>query len=342
MSIFVFVFLIALALTLVSTPLVRKFAVWSGFVDTPNSRKIHDEPMPLLGGAAIFAGALLALTLVAVLLPTRIVAPQVIGVLLSSTIVGAVGLADDRYHLPAWSKLASQFIGTVILIQFGIQVQLAVPEWVNILLTFIWLAGISNATNFLDNMDGLSAGVSGVAASFILLLAISNDQYLVAGLSAAILGACLGFLRYNFKPAKIFMGDAGALFLGFLLAILGLQLRFPENVSFVTWMVPVFILAMPIFDMALVVISRLRKRVNPLTTAGKDHLSHRLVNMGLSQREAVLSIYLLSGVCGMIALYITTADFLEGYGIALASVLIACYAIYRLEKRGIHQPEKLD
>ena len=298
--------------------------------------------MPLLGGAAIFIGAVLALLAVALLLPTSIFAPEVIGVLLASTIVAAVGLADDRYHLPAWVKLAGQFAGFIILIQFGIQVSLPVPEWLNLALTFIWLAGISNAINFLDNMDGLSAGVSAVASSFILLLAISNEQFLVAGLSAAILGATLGFLRYNFKPARIFMGDAGSLFLGFLLAILGLQLKFPENSSFITWMVPVFILGLPIFDMTLVIVSRLRRRVNPFTTAGKDHLSHRLVNIGLSQREAVLSLYLLSGVFGMVALFITTADFIEGYGIALAAVLIASYAIIHLERRRDQEPLELD
>lgn len=138
------------------------------------------------------------------------------------------------------------------------------------------------------------------------------------------------------------MGDAGSLFLGFLLAILGLQLKFPDSANFITWMVPVFILGLPIFDMTLVIISRLRRRVNPFTTAGKDHLSHRLVNMGLSEREAVLSLYLLSGTFGMVALYITTADFIEGYGIALAAVLVASYTIYRLEKRRDQEPLELD
>src|SRR5690606_30123916 len=133
-----------------------------------------------------------------------------------------------------------------------------------------------------------------------------NNQYLVAALSAALLGACLGFLRYNFAPANIFMGDAGAYFLGFWLAVLGIQLRFPQNVNFVSWMVPVMVLWIPIFDTSLVVISRLRRGVHPFT-AGKDHLSHRLVEVGLGQREAVLVIYLLAGICGMVALFITEA-----------------------------------
>jgi UDP-GlcNAc:undecaprenyl-phosphate GlcNAc-1-phosphate transferase len=216
---------------------------------------------------------------------------------------------------------------------FGIQVRLQLPEVLNLLITFFWLAGISNAINFLDNMDGLSAGVSGVAASFILLLAIFNGQYLVASLAAAIFGACLGFLRYNFHPAKIFMGDAGALFLGFLLAVLGLQLRFPDNVNAVTWMVPVFILGLPIFDTSLVVVSRLRRRVNPFTTAGKDHVSHRLVELGFSQREAVLILYLFTGAFGMIGLFVANADILEAYFVGLTVAFLGMAAIWRLEWR---------
>jgi UDP-GlcNAc:undecaprenyl-phosphate GlcNAc-1-phosphate transferase len=182
-------------------------------------------------------------------------------------------------------------------------------------------------------MDGLSAGVSGVAASFILLLGVQNDQYLVAALAAAILGACLGFLRYNFKPARIFMGDAGSLFLGFLLAVLCIQLRFPENVNFVTWMVPVFIMGVPIFDTTLVIISRMRRRVNPLTTAGKDHLSHRLVRRGYSEMEAVLILYLFGGSFGMAALFTTTASVEEGYVLGVTAAVLGLYAIFRLERR---------
>ena len=196
-----------------------------------------------------------------------------------------VGLVDDRRGLPAWAKFAAQFVGFLILTSFGVQVRLNLPAWMNYAISLVWLVGISNAINFLDNMDGLSAGISAVSSAFILLIAALNDQYLVGGLAAATLGSCLGFLRYNFKPAKIFMGDAGSLFLGFLLAILALQLRFPENRETVTWMVPIFLLSIPIFDTSLVLFSRIRRGVSPMT-AGKDHASHRLVRLGLSQREA--------------------------------------------------------
>jgi UDP-GlcNAc:undecaprenyl-phosphate GlcNAc-1-phosphate transferase len=331
--VFIFIFLVALAITALSTPFIRRFAVWSGFIDTPADRKLHREPTPLLGGLAIVAGALLAFLLLWAALPSSVKAPEVIGVLIASSIVALTGLIDDRRRLPAYVKLLGQIIGFLIVIFFGIQVQLPVPDWLNYLLTFVWLIGISNAMNFMDNMDGLSAGVAGVAASFILLLGIWNDQYLVAALAAGILGACLGFLRYNFKPARIFMGDAGSHFLGFLLAVLCIQLRFPENVNFVTWMVPVFIMGLPIFDTTLVVISRMRRRVNPLTTAGKDHLSHRVVRRGFSQTEAVLILYLLGGAFGMAALFITGATVQEGYVLGVTAAILGFIAIWRLERR---------
>ncbi|MEW5987839.1 MAG: MraY family glycosyltransferase [Chloroflexota bacterium] len=328
----IFIFLVALAVTAVSTPWIRRLAIVIGFVDAPAQRKLHSVPMPLMGGVAIAAGAILA---VLVLLPDLpgLRAPEVRGVLLAGFVVALVGLWDDRRRLSATVKLAGQFVSFVILVYFEIHVRLPLPLWLNYLLTFLWLAGITNAINFLDNMDGLSAGVSAVAAAFILLAGAMNDQFLVAGLAAAVLGACLGFLRYNFKPARIFMGDAGALFLGFLLAVLGIQLRFPNNVNFVTWMVPVFILGLPIFDTSLVVVSRLRRRVNPFTTAGKDHVSHRLVELGFSQREAVLILYLIAGAFGMMGLFITQADVVEGYTIGGVTALLGAYAIWRLEWR---------
>ena len=326
MHIVIAIFLMALSVTALSIPWVRRLAIRTGFVDAPASRKMHSTPMPLMGGVAIFGGAVLAVITFFPDFPDTVA-----GTLLSLAVVTLVGLLDDRFGLPAWVKLAGQFVGFLILAFFDIRVKLPLPEVVNYAITFVWLAGISNAINFLDNMDGLSAGVSGVAAAFITLLGLQNDQFLVSGLAAAVLGACLGFLRFNFKPAQIFMGDAGALFLGFLLALLGLQLRFPANSNFVTWMVPIFILGLPIFDTTLVVVSRIRRGVSP-NTPGKDHLSHRLVQRGFSQREAVLMLYLLTGAGGMIAVFITQATVLEGYLIFATLLLLGGVAIWQLDQ----------
>ncbi len=321
------VFFIALAVSAFSIPSIRRVAIALGFVDAPAQRKLHSTPMPLLGGLAIFGGAILAVLIVYAGQPPR----QVLGILLALTLVALVGLWDDRYGMPAWVKLGGQLLAGVVLIFFQVRVQLPIPELANYAITLLWLAGISNAINFLDNMDGLSAGVSAVAAAFMLLLGALNEQFLVSALAAGVLGACLGFLRYNFKPAQIFMGDVGSLFLGFVLAVLGLQLRFPGSPNVVTWMVPVFVLGLPIFDMTLVVFSRLRRGVSP-NTAGKDHTSHRLVKMGFSQREAVLILYLIAGAFGLVGVFVTQATPLEAYLMAGVTGLLALYAIYRLEQ----------
>lgn len=330
------IFVIALVTTGFSIPWIRRAAIAVGFVDAPSARKLHRQPIPLMGGIGIFLGAILA-----VLVFYRGRPPDaVIGTLLALTVVALVGLLDDRRDLPAGAKLGGQFIGFLILVYFGIQVRLPLPEALNYAITFIWLAGISNAINFLDNMDGLSAGVSAVSAAFMLLLGALNNQFLVSGLAAAVLGASLGFLRYNFNPAQIFMGDVGALFLGFLLAILGVQLRFPDNANIVTWMAPVMILGLPIFDMTLVVFSRLRRGLSP-NTAGKDHTSHRLVELGFTQREAVLILYLVSGAFGMVGVFLTQATVLEGYLIGGVVAVLALYAIWWLERQREQRRELL-
>jgi UDP-GlcNAc:undecaprenyl-phosphate GlcNAc-1-phosphate transferase len=325
---FIAAFFIALALTLAGLPWVRRAALALDLVDAPAQRKLHRTPMPLLGGAAIFLGAIAAVLVIYRGRPE----PTVIGVLLATTVVALTGLIDDYRPLPAWAKLAGQFAGFLILVSFGIRVRLPLPEPFDYAITLLWLLGITNAINFLDNMDGLSAGIAAVTTSFILLLALSNGQFLVAALAAALLGACLGFLRYNFPPARIFMGDVGSLFLGFLLAVMGIQLRFPDNSNFVTWMVPVFLLGLPIFDMTLVVVSRLRRGLSP-NTAGRDHTSHRLVRLGFSSREAVLILYLFSGILGMMALYITQASLVEGYLVGGIAAVLALAALVWLERK---------
>ncbi len=324
---FIAAFFIALALTLAGLPWVRRVALALNLVDAPSQRKAHRTPMPLLGGVGIFLGAILAVLVIYRGEPE----PTVLGVLLATTVVALTGLIDDYRPLPAWAKLAGQLAGCLILAAFGVRVRLPLPAALNYAITLLWLLGITNAINFLDNMDGLSAGIAAVIASFILLLALTNGQFLVAALSAALLGACVGFLRYNFPPARIFMGDVGSLFLGFLLAAMGIQLRFPDNSNFVTWMVPIFLFGLPIFDMTLVVVSRLRRGLSP-NTAGRDHTSHRLVRLGFSSREAVLILYLFCGVLGMMALYITQASIVEGYLVGGIAAVLALAALVWLER----------
>jgi UDP-GlcNAc:undecaprenyl-phosphate/decaprenyl-phosphate GlcNAc-1-phosphate transferase len=318
----------ALFLAIAVTPVARRIAYRSGMIAQPAPRKQHTVPTPMLGGAAIYLAFVISLFI----LGDRFYVNQVAGILLGATLVSFLGLWDDRHPLRPGVKLAGQLLAALILVLTDVRVNATPWLWLNIVITLVWVVGITNAVNFLDNMDGLSAGIAGIAAGFFLLFAAMSKQYLVGVLAAALLGACIGFLFYNFNPARIFMGDTGSLFLGFMLAAVGIKLRFPDNSAFVTWMVPVLVLAVPIFDTTLVTISRLRRGLNPLTTPGKDHTSHRLARITGSTREAVLLCYLLGGICGMGATFVTQANVLEGYAVGLTSLVLAVYGIWRLEK----------
>ncbi len=335
MSVFLAIFAISLAITGFSTPYIRRLAIAIGFVDAPAGRKLHKEPMPLMGGVAIFGGAFIAFIVLFFVLDLYAISNDVMGIGIAMTIMMLVGLVDDRSGgLSALTKIGGQALAIVILISFGVYARVPfLPTSLDYVATFLWIMIISNATNFLDNMDGSCAGISAVSAAFIALLAAINGQELVAGLAAAVLGACLGFLRYNFKPATIFMGDTGALFLGFILAVLSLQLRFPDNSNFVTWMVPPLLLGVQLFDLSLVTYARLKRGDNPLTTAGKDHTSHRIVGLGFTQRESVMFLYLFGGAFGLIAIFVTQATILEGYVIGGILAFLIAIAIYKLERK---------
>jgi len=324
-----FIFVLALSFVIAGTPVVRRLAHNIGFLDRPAARKLQSVPIPLMGGVAIYVGVVCS-----ILMFGRHYLPELASILGGATLLSLLGLWDDRVDLPAGVKLIGQIIATGGLILAGVQVRLGwLPVWLNIVLTVGWVVGISNAINFLDNMDGLAGGVSAVAAAFFTVIAAMNGQYLVSSLAAAVAGACLGFLIFNSRPASIFMGDAGSLFLGYVLAAVGIKLRFPENVSFVTWMVPVMVMWVPMADTALVIISRVRRRVNPLTTAGKDHTSHRLVDRGLTQREAVLVLYLAGCAVGLLAIFIMQATLAEGYQVGLVVLVVTGLVVWQLERR---------
>jgi UDP-GlcNAc:undecaprenyl-phosphate GlcNAc-1-phosphate transferase len=321
------VFASALVFAIGGTPLARRLALHLGIMDYPSARRIHQTPIPRFGGAAIYLAFLLAL----LIFEDRFNIQQLVSIIVGATWVSFLGVWDDSRGLRPLAKLAGQIAGAVFLILTGIEVSAFESPALNIALTVIWIVGITNAMNFLDNMDGLSGGVGAVGAAFFLLLAALSGQYLVGSLAAALLGACLGFLVYNFNPASIFMGDTGALFLGFVLAAVGIKLRFPANLPVVTWMVPVFILGVPIFDTTLVILSRLRRGVSPFK-AGKDHTSHRLVALGLTQREAAMALCLVSGALGMVAVFITQAGMREAYILFAIVAAFGALAIWKLEQ----------
>lgn len=323
------VFALAFGVSTLATPALGRFALRVGWVDMPAGRKAHAQPTPLLGGLAIMTGVLGALAVSS----DRGAAAQLAAIVAGATMVGVVGAVDDRRPLPAWLKLAGQAAGVGILIAGGVRTQIVGGGAGDIALTAVWMLVVTNALNFQDNMDGLAGGLAGIAAAWFVLLAVANGQQLVAPLAGAVVGACLGFLRYNFNPATIFMGDAGSLFLGFTLAALGLKLRFPAQSPAVSWLIPPLVLAPALFDLALVTVARLRRGVNPFTTAGRDHVSHRLLALGASTREAALGLYLVACAAGGLALFTSYAKPVEAYVVLGVIVAAALYAIWWLELR---------
>ena len=262
---------------------------------------------PLLGGAAIY----LAFIAVLLFFGDREYVNQVVGIFVGATLMSFMGVVDDRWGLGSYVKLAGPGAGCG---HPGLQRRAGASSLAAgsmLLVTILFVVGITNAMNLLDNMDGLSGGIAMIAATYFTLLAAMSDQYLVGALAAALAGACAGFLYYNWNPAHIFMGDAGSLFLGFLLSAVAIKLRFPANSVVVTWMIPLLVLAVPIFDTTLVFVSRLRRGKNPLTTPGKDHISHRLAFLLGSRREAVLVCYLIAGAAGLAAVFVSQATLLE-------------------------------
>lgn len=318
----------ALILAVGGTPMARRLALHLGIMDQPAARKLHANPVPLMGGIAIYVSFILAL----IFFGDRRYINEVVGIFVGASMVSLMGIIDDRKGLGSTIKLGGQVVAAGILIYSGVQVQLF-GNWLDIALTLLWVVGITNAFNLLDNMDGLSGGVAMIAAVFFTLLAAMSNQYLVGALAAALAGASAGFLIYNWNPAYIFMGDTGSLFLGFLLAAVGIKLRFPSNSSTITWMIPLLVLALPIFDTTLVFISRLRRGKNPLTTAGKDHVSHRLARLTNSRREAVLICYLIAGGVGLSSIYLTEASPIEAAFIGVSILIAAIYSLWWLEFR---------
>lgn len=327
MSTLLLIFATALVFAVGATPIVRRIAPQIGMLDQPNARKLHQTPIPRVGGVAMYGAFMLALVLFA----DRFYIPQLISIVVGATGVSFLGFWDDRVGLSAWIKLVGQMSAALLLVVTGVTVDLLHQPILDAAITLLWIVGITNALNLLDNMDGLSGGVAAIAAGFFLLLAVAQGQSLVGGLSAALLGAAIGFLVYNFNPASIFMGDTGSLFLGFMLAAVGLKLRFPTHPLAATWFIPILVLGLPIFDTTLVFISRLRRGLNPLTHPGTDHVSHRLVKRGFTRREAVLILYLVSVLLGAAAMFCAQSGVMESNVVFVAVIAAGVVLLYKFE-----------
>ncbi|WNQ11584.1 MraY family glycosyltransferase [Paenibacillus aurantius] len=312
--IYVIGFAAACVLAIILTPIMKKLAFWVGAVSVPNHRSVHTKPMPLLGGLAIFFAFVGSYFVV---MPAADVTDKDhigLGLILGGSTIALVGALDDRLNLSPKLKLLGQLIAAIVVVSFGLEIDVVnIPfgdsisieqNWISYPLTIIWIIAITNAINLIDGLDGLSAGVSSIAAGTILVMALmmANPNAMVILLCAILIGSSLGFLIFNFHPAKIFMGDSGSLFLGFALSILSIMGY--KQATIVSFLVPILVLGVPISDTLLAIVRR-KLNKKPISVADKGHLHHCLMDLGFGMRKTVLIIYGIAIVFGACAVLMT-------------------------------------
>lgn len=328
---YLWAFIIAMVVALLVTPLVIIFAGKTGAMDAPDARKVHQKPIPRIGGLGIYiafmAGVLLTINF-ADMEPD--IFSSVIGLLLGGSLIVLLGIVDDYKCLPAKVKLLGQIVAACVAVAFGVQIDFITDpfgdylflDYVAVPVTVFWLVGLTNTVNLIDGLDGLAAGVSTIAAITILLVAIQNGFGLAALFTAALAGAALGFLRYNFNPARIFMGDTGSMFLGFILAGISV-IGAVKSATTIALIVPVLALGVPIMDTSFAIIRRYRGGV-PIFKPDKGHLHHRLLDLGYTQRQAVLLMYVISALLGLSAIVLNEVS----GGVAIAIVVAVLFIIF--------------
>ena len=325
-----FLFVTSYVLVGLLTPLMRKVALAKGVLDRPNSaHKSHKKPVPYLGGVAIIIGVVFVTYLALISfkftwsnfwLATFALGPALV--------MGLVGLWDDLKSLNPLSRFIGQSIaGLVVAVILVLNDNVGNPTGIilaDIFITVLWIVGICNSINFFDNLDGGAAGTVAIAAISLTYLAIAGNQYFIAALSIVIAGSTLGFLIWNRVPARIYMGDAGALFLGVLLAILAVRFKPTTETSISSFAIPILLLAIPILDTTVAVFSRLRRKVSPFQ-GGKDHLSHRLVRAGLSRKLSAITLWSLTGLFSFFAILISLPN--NGYEVIIVLISLVFWLL---------------
>ncbi|MBU5627061.1 undecaprenyl/decaprenyl-phosphate alpha-N-acetylglucosaminyl 1-phosphate transferase [Oscillibacter sp. MSJ-2] len=323
--------LVALVVSFLMSPLVKKFAYRVGAIDVPkDNRRMHKVPIPRLGGLAIFIGFVLSALLFADI--TR----QMQGILIGSVVIVVLGVVDDITPLPAKFKFLVQIFAALIPVYHGVVIRaVSNPNlfsdnayWqmggFSIPITVLWIVAITNSVNLIDGLDGLAIGVSAISATTLLVIALMLSDMQVAIIMAALVGACLGFMPYNMNPAKMFMGDTGATFLGYLLATMSIQGLF-KFYAIISFAVPFLILGLPIFDTAFAFIRRIAHGQSPMQ-ADRSHVHHRLIDMGLNQKQAVATLYVISGILGLSAVVLSTSGELKAMVFLVALCIVGAAA----------------
>lgn len=336
-------FIISAAISLFMTPVAKKLAVKFGAVDIPkDERRVHSKPMPLMGGLAIYFGIFISSL---IFLP---IDKTLISIIIGGSIILISGVIDDIKGLSPRAKLVFQIIASIVLIlgdvkidaitnPFGKSGTLLLLNGFSIPLTIFWVVGITNTLNLIDGLDGLAAGVAMIASLSFLFVANKFSYIPIMIMSAIVAGSCIGFLPYNFNPAKIFMGDTGALFLGFMLAALSIE-GVMKSVATIAVVVPIIILGVPIFDTTFAIFRRLLNGKS-IAEADKGHLHHRLLNMGYSQKKTVLILYSISAVFGLCAIFIAKANSKRAVFVA---VIVFVLTILLASKMGLISGKKRD
>lgn len=327
----------SLALALVAgyllTPAVSRLAVRLGALDIPDARKLHTQPVPRLGGLAVY------LAFLAGLFVFGVNGREVWGLLAGTSLIVLLGVLDDIYDLPAKAKLAGQIVAAVAVIPFGLQVEfvtnplnggLVYLGWWGIPVTIFWLVAVTNALNLIDGLDGLATGTAVIAALTLATVAWTEGQTGAAALALLLGAAALGFLRYNFHPAKIFLGDSGSMLLGFVLAAIAV-VGLTKSATAVSLIIPILILGIPLFDTTLAILRRCYKR-QPIFNPDREHLHHRLLDAGLTHRRAVLVVYGVDAVLGASAVFLTILSTDQG---VLLLVLLAVTLLTVANKIGV-------
>jgi UDP-GlcNAc:undecaprenyl-phosphate GlcNAc-1-phosphate transferase len=304
-------FVVSGTLSWALTPLMLRLALRRAILDVPDERKAQASPVPYLGGVAIVVAFAVTVLVAATLTTPEGGLLQLSAVLGTGLILALTGLLDDLRGLSPFLRLGVEMTAGLVVYAADPGVTFPGPRWLDVVVTVVWVVGVTNAFNLLDNMDGLSAGVATIAGIGFCIVAGLNGQFLVAALSAAVAGCASGFLRHNFHPAKIYMGDAGSLFLGFLLAFLAVRLKLTNSPPAVALFVPIVILGVALFDTTLVTFNRVRHHRNPMD-GGRDHVSHRLVWLGIPVPISVGLIYGLAASLGFLGILLARLDTVSG------------------------------